>query len=104
MGIFILRRAAEAPATWFVLTFVIFLRARLVGDPVPLSLATEATVLDMQFLRRQVGLDQPLLVQHGNLLGNIIQGDFGNSFRYLFSPLGCCCWHSGPPSSWSAWR
>jgi ABC-type dipeptide/oligopeptide/nickel transport system permease component len=38
MGLFLLRRGAEAFATLFVLTFVIFLLARLAGDPVPLIL------------------------------------------------------------------
>ena len=99
MGIFIMRRAAEAFATLFVLTFVIFLLARLVGDPVPLILGTEATVQDMQFLRRQFGLDQPLLVQYGNFLGNIIQGDFGNSFRYRVSAIGLVL-----PALWATFK
>ena len=99
MGIFILRRTGEAFATLFVLTFVIFLLARLVGDPVPLILGTEATVQDMQFLRRQFGLDQPLLVQYGNFLGNIIQGDFGNSFRYRVSAIGLVL-----PALWATFK
>ena len=99
MGIFIMRRAGEAFATLFVLTFVIFLLARLVGDPVPLILGTEATKEDMQFLRRQFGLDQPLLVQYGNFLGNIIQGDFGNSFRYRVSAIGLVL-----PALWATFK
>ena len=99
MGIFIMRRAAEAFATLFVLTFVIFLLARLVGDPVPLILGTEATVQDMQFLRRQFGLDQPLMLQYVNFLGNIIQGDFGNSFRYRVSAIGLVL-----PALWATFK
>ena len=99
MGIFILRRAAEALATLFVLTFVIFLLARLVGDPVPLILGTEATKEDMQFLRRQFGLDQPLLMQYVNFLSNIVQGDFGKSFRYRVSAIGLVL-----PALWATFK
>ena len=99
MGIFIMRRSVEAFATLFVLTFVIFLLARLVGDPVPLILGTEATKEDMQFLRRQFGLDQPLMLQYGNFLGNIIQGDFGNSFRYRVSAIGLVL-----PALWATFK
>ena len=99
MGIFIMRRSVEAFATLFVLTFVIFLLARLVGDPVPLILGTEATKEDMQLLRRQFGLDQPLMLQYGNFLGNIIQGDFGNSFRYRVSAIGLVL-----PALWATFK
>ena len=82
MPIFIMRRTLEAFATLFVLTLVIFLLARLVGDPVPLILGTEATPQDIQFYRRQYGLDQPLMLQYLTFLANIVRGDFGVSFRY----------------------
>ena len=77
-----MRRTLEAFATLFVLTLVIFLLARLVGDPVPLILGTEATPQDIQFYRRQYGLDQPLMLQYLTFLANIVRGDFGVSFRY----------------------
>ena len=32
-------------------------------------------------IRREYGLDQPLIVQYGRWLGNVVQGDFGNSLR-----------------------
>lgn len=99
MGLFLLRRGAEAFATLLVLTFVIFLLARLVGDPVPLILGTEATKEDMQFLRKQFGLDKPLLVQYLNFLTNIVQGDFGNSFRYRVSAMGLVL-----PALWATFK
>lgn len=99
MGPFLLRRGAEAFATLLVLTFVIFLLARLVGDPVPLILGTEATKEDMQFLRKQFGLDKPLLVQYLNFLTNIVQGDFGNSFRYRVSAMGLVL-----PALWATFK
>lgn len=82
MPIFMLRRSAEAFVTLFVLTILIFALARLAGDPVPLVLGTEATQADIEFYRRQYGLDKPLVMQYVTFLGNISQGDFGVSFRY----------------------
>ncbi len=82
MPIFIMRRGGEVFITLLVLTIVIFALARLAGDPVPLVLGTEATPEDIQFYRRQYGLDKPLLLQYFTFLGNISQGDFGISFRY----------------------
>ncbi len=99
MGLFLLRRGAEAFATLFVLTFVIFLLARLVGDPVPLILGTEATPEDMQFLRKQFGLDKPMVVQYLNFLANIVQGDFGTSFRYRVSAMGLVL-----PALWATFK
>ena len=88
MPIFILRRAAEAFATLFVLTLVIFLLARLVGDPAPLILGTEATAADLQFYRHQYGLDRPLVLQYLTFLYNVAQGEFGVSFRYRVPAIG----------------
>jgi peptide/nickel transport system permease protein len=36
----------------------------------------------IEFLRRQYGLDQPFIVQYFNWLGGMLRGDFGYSFEY----------------------
>jgi peptide/nickel transport system permease protein len=33
-------------------------------------------------MRHTLGLDQPLLVQYAHYLGNILRGDFGQSFKF----------------------
>ncbi|MBA3248633.1 MAG: ABC transporter permease subunit [Pyrinomonadaceae bacterium] len=33
-------------------------------------------------IREKYGLDRPLIVQYGKMLGNILRGDFGNSLKY----------------------
>lgn len=33
-------------------------------------------------IREKYGLDKPLIVQYGKMLGNILRGDFGNSLKY----------------------
>ena len=99
MPIFIMRRGAEAFVTLFVLTIVIFALARLAGDPVPLVLGTDATLADIQFYRRQYGLDKPLLLQYLTFLGNITQGDFGVSFRYRVPAIGLVL-----PALWATFK
>jgi peptide/nickel transport system permease protein len=42
-------------------------------------LGPTASEEDVQQIRRQLGLDQPLYVQYGRWVGNVAQGDFGRS-------------------------
>ncbi len=99
MPIFIMRRGAEALVTLLVLTIVIFALARLAGDPVPLVLGTDATPADIEFYRRQYGLDKPLLLQYFTFLGNISHGDFGISFRYRVPAIGLVL-----PALWATFK
>lgn len=41
----------------------------------------------IEFLRKQYGLDQPFIVQYFNWLGGMLRGDFGYSFEYQM-PVG----------------
>src|SRR5215475_5526970 len=63
-------------ALWLVST-VVFVVMRLSGDPVPLLLPPDAPTSEILRVRRDLGLDQPLPVQYGVFLGNILRGDFG---------------------------
>jgi peptide/nickel transport system permease protein len=65
---------------WVVLT-VAFVLARLTGDPVRLMLPQEATQEQVEEVRADLGLDQPMLVQYGNFLGKAVRADFGDSIR-----------------------
>lgn len=49
------------------------------GDPVINLLGNRATPEEQAALRKELGLDQPVLVQYGRWLVNVIQGDFGKS-------------------------
>lgn len=49
------------------------------GDPVVNLLGTRATPEEQAALRMELGLDQPVLVQYGRWLVNVLQGDFGKS-------------------------
>ncbi len=80
MGAYILRRLALAVPTLVGVTVVVFALIRLVpGDPARLALGLQASEEEVQRLRVQLGLDQPLPVQYVRFLGRLLQGDLGRS-------------------------
>ncbi len=78
---FILRRLAQAVLVMLVVAFVAFSLFRFVGDPVSIMVGQEATIEDREAMARQLGLDQPFIVQFLTYMGNILQGEFGISYR-----------------------
>ncbi|WP_127144520.1 ABC transporter permease [Pelagibacterium montanilacus] len=70
---------------WVVIT-VVFVTLRLTpGDPAELLLGPTAGRQDVQErladIRAQYGLDQPIPVQYAIFVGNVLQGDLGESNR-----------------------
>lgn len=51
------------------------------GDPVDVMLGESASSADRDMLKAQLGLDQPLYLQFGQYVLNILQGDFGVSIH-----------------------
>jgi peptide/nickel transport system permease protein len=68
-------------AIWGVVT-IVFVVSRLLGDPAVLLLPIGATEDQLQELRVQLGLDQPILQQYLTFLFNIARGEFGESFQF----------------------
>src|SRR4030095_6604027 len=52
---------------------------RLAATPAHLRLAVSAPERDQEIVMRHLGLDQPLPVQYGIYVKNILLGDFGKS-------------------------
>jgi ABC-type dipeptide/oligopeptide/nickel transport system permease component len=96
MASFLYRRVGQTLVTLLLLTLLIFTLARLTGDPTPLIMPSEATDADRAFFREQYGLDRSLPEQYFVFLGNIVQGDFGVSFRYREPALGLVLQALGP--------
>jgi peptide/nickel transport system permease protein len=79
---YLLRRVLEAiPVLLIIVTFV-FLLVNVAGDPVASMLGEEATPEQVAATRHALGLDRPILVQYGDYLWHVVQGDFGDSYRY----------------------
>ena len=70
------------PALWLVFTMVFLLVHIVPGDPVQQMLGEGARADDLQQLRHQLALDQPLHVQYAHAIAGLIRGDWGQSFRF----------------------
>lgn len=66
---------------------VVFIIVRVTpGDPAAVMLGSDATPQDIADLRARMGLDAPLLVQYGQFVLGIFQGDLGQSI-FLNQPV-----------------
>ncbi|MBV7333394.1 ABC transporter permease [Chloroflexi bacterium TSY] len=75
---------------WVLLavSLLVFLLIYLSGDPATLLAPLDASPEDVARIKQLYGLDQPIPVQYIRFLGNALQGDLGESFRYKQSALG----------------
>ncbi len=64
-----------------VVGLVAFSMFRFVGDPIDNMLGQERTQADIDRLRTELGLDQPIPVQYYKFLKEAVQGNFGVSYR-----------------------
>jgi peptide/nickel transport system permease protein len=79
MGRFIVRRLLQGIVVMFLLTTVVFVVTRLIGDPVNVMLPLEATPELRAEFTHAIVLDRPILTQYVDYLGDIIHLDFGES-------------------------
>jgi peptide/nickel transport system permease protein len=79
---FLARRLAMLTIVSFGASIVVFASMRILpGDPARAMLGMTATPEALAALRRDLGLDQPLLDQYLSWLGSALQGDLGTSIR-----------------------
>nr|WP_325248713.1 ABC transporter permease [Amylibacter sp.] len=78
---YILKRLVSAVPVLLGITVIVFLiMAMIPGDPATAILGSYATPENVEKLNRDLGLDKPLVAQYFIWLGNMLQGDFGQSF------------------------
>lgn len=81
---YIARRLLLAVPVLFGVSLLVFAVLHLApGDPAAIMLGAQATHEDVERLRRDLGLDQPLPVQYVRWIGHVLRGDLGRSI-----PLG----------------
>ncbi len=93
---YILRRFGQSGITVLLVTLIIFIVIRQIGDPTHLMLPPEATEADRQLLREQMGLDRSLIVQYGTYLRDLLMGDLGISYRFSQPALSVVIEAFGP--------
>jgi len=79
---FVIRRVGYALLSLVVLSATIFVFVRLTGDPSVLLVEPGASKADIDAIRQDLGLDQPLLVQYAIFVKGLLKADFGRSFYY----------------------
>lgn len=81
MTSFLGKRAVASAISLIGLVVLVFFMSRLTGDPTDLFLPETATQETRDNFRALHGLDEPLIIQFFNYLGDLIRLDFGESIR-----------------------
>lgn len=77
---FLLKRIFQFIPLLLIVTIVVFSLILLIpGDPTYTILGQEGTEEQREQLRQELGLDQPIIMQYGKWLMDILQGDLGRS-------------------------
>ncbi|HEX7371634.1 MAG TPA: ABC transporter permease [Thermodesulfobacteriota bacterium] len=87
MGLYIFRRVYQAVLVFLVVSGIVFSILHLSGDPLALLMPPDAPPTDVEEMRRNLGLDKPLIVQYGLFLRNAAQGNLGVSYHHGQSAL-----------------
>jgi peptide/nickel transport system permease protein len=82
MATYVARRLIEAIPVVFGVSILVFLLIHLIpGDPAVAILGERATEENIQAMRERLGLNKPLYEQYFIWIGNMAQGDLGNTVR-----------------------
>ncbi|GAB3699316.1 ABC transporter permease [Mariniluteicoccus flavus] len=84
LGRYLLSKASGALISLVMVVFMGFFAFRILpGDPaISMTRGRRVTPEEVDALRQQYGLDQPLIVQFGRYLQNLFTGDLGTSYTY----------------------
>ena len=76
---FIVARVVQAVITLLILSVAVFLSVKLTGDPAVYMLGPEQGRIEYEMMRKQLGLDRPIVVQYWDFLTDVLRADFGKS-------------------------
>jgi peptide/nickel transport system permease protein len=80
---YIVRRLVATIPVMAVVAVVVFMLLRLTtGDPAAIIAGDNATSQDVAAIRTKLGLDRPIAQQFIIWIGNVLRGDFGESFFF----------------------
>ncbi|SRR6056297_104610 len=81
MAFFVLKRLVQSVFVMIAVAFLAFSLFRFVGDPVSQMTGVETSEQDRERLREDLGLNDAFVVQFLRFTGDMLQGDFGYSYR-----------------------
>ena len=77
-----LRRIIGLVPILFIISIIVFLFVHLIpGDPARLVAGKDATASDIAAVRKQLGLDKPMILQYFTYIGHLFQGNLGTSLK-----------------------
>jgi len=79
---FILKRLALGLAVAFTVSLATFLMLNLAADPAAMVAGEDATQEAIEQIRVQYGFDRPLYVRFFEWMGQLVTGDFGDSYYW----------------------
>jgi peptide/nickel transport system permease protein len=79
---YLMFRIGQSIIALFGVSILVFALTRLSGDVLDLMLPIEATPEDFLRVEKQWGLDKPMHVQYIIYMGNVFQGDWGQSWKW----------------------
>ena len=79
MNSYILRRGAQSLLALVVLLILVFFLSRLTGDPTNLFLPMDASLEQREAFAERHGFDDPVYVQFGRYIHDLLRFDFGDS-------------------------
>ena len=82
LGFLARRLLATIPVMAIVAVLVFSMLRMTPGDPASIIAGAAATAADVAGIREKLGLDRPIVEQFGIWIGNVLRGDFGESFFF----------------------
>lgn len=80
---YVLKKILTLIIALFLISVVVFVAFSVIpGDASLSKLGTNATPETIEAMRREMGLDRPLVVRYFSWLAGAVQGDFGESLQY----------------------
>jgi peptide/nickel transport system permease protein len=73
------RLALVIPMVFILLTFVFLLMRVAPGDPISAALGGHAPRSEIEKIKHELGYDDPIYVQYGDYLSDIVRGKFGTT-------------------------
>lgn len=82
MGRYFIKRLIGTIPLLLVISFLVFMFIHMIpGDPAKLIAGQDSTQAEVETVRKQLGLDQPLLKQYGQYMKGLVTGDLGDSIE-----------------------
>jgi len=97
MLFYLIKRVLAVIPVMLIVAVIVFLMLRLTpGDPAAIIAGDAATSKDIALIREKLGLERSLIEQFFLWVGNMLTGDFGESFYYKRSVASMIADRVGP--------